>query len=47
MLIVIISICTGILWQSITLTTIGNIIVGSLDIILHNITLLVKGGKKR
>jgi len=43
-LISIISICTGMLWQSITLTIIGHFIVVKLDILLQN-TSIMKGGR--
>ncbi|HOJ12089.1 MAG TPA: accessory gene regulator B family protein [Clostridiales bacterium] len=42
----IISICTGMLWQSITLTHVGHFIIEKLDTILQNINFM-KGGRKK
>jgi len=40
------SICAGLLWQSITMTSIGHLIINKLDVFLQNIK-LSKGGKEK
>ncbi len=40
------SISTGVLWQSITLTSLGNLIISNLDVALKNISSIL-GGEKR
>ncbi len=40
-------ICTGLVWQSFTLTRAGHVFISKLDVTIKNITSLIKGGENK